>query len=247
MKCLVKNKMSNYDIELCTQVFSNFLFPNLYTPDLALNIKAHHNVRMAAFKIVQETYQLSYNCNLDDLLVFRENEDDVLSIPKDKCVHYLINDIKNVIDVLEHLKSQPKYQYNMYIFIPYVKQILIINDMFKNDFCCTAIVKANGATLNELCERGEKYMHVIKLMNERMQLINVFTNPKVYQCNLCHETSAEEHFLKPNECCGYNLCYMCYVQLWKHCSLYPVCPICKTSFKNSKDVKAGGDAGSVEL
>ena len=238
-------KMSNYDIELCTQVFSNFIFANLYTPDLALNIKAHHNVRMAAFRIVRDTYQQSYNCNLDELLFFRENDEDV-SLPKDKCVHYLINDIKHLIDVLEHLNNQPKFQYNMYVFIPYAKQLRAINDTFKNDFCCSAVVKANAIALDELCERGKKYLHVIKLMNERMQLINVFTNPKVYQCNICNETSAEEHFLKPNECCGYNICYVCYVELWKHCSLYPVCPVCKTSFKTSKQqvvehINGGGE------
>nr|AIW01553.1 immediate early 0 protein [Spodoptera frugiperda multiple nucleopolyhedrovirus] len=226
----------NHDSELCAQVFSNFLFNHLYTPDLSLNIRAHYNVKMAVFKIIKETYQQSYNCNLDKLLFFCENEDDI-SLPRDTCVHYLINEIKNVVDVIQNLNTQPKFQYNMYIFIPYIKQIRVINNMFVNDFCCSAIVKSNSVTLNDLYDRSEKYLHIIKLMNERMQLINVFTDPKIYQCNICQESSAEEHFLKPNECCGYNVCYICYAQLWKHSSLYPVCPACKTSFKTPTAAK----------
>ncbi|AIZ48706.1 ie-0 [Agrotis segetum nucleopolyhedrovirus B] len=226
-------KMGNYDIELGTQVFSNFIFSNMYTADLPLNVKAHYNVKLAAFKIVQDMYQHSYNCALDPLLALRESDDDV-ALPRDKCLHYLIADIKNVIDVLEHINSQPKYQYNIYVFLPYVKQIRLINNMFLEDFCCSSIVKTNATAIKNLCDQGEKYLQVIKLMNERMHLINVFTEPKVYQCNICQETSAEEHFLKPNECCGYSMCNMCYANLWKFCNMYPVCPVCKTSFKTSK-------------
>lgn len=223
--------MSKFDIELGTQVFSTFIFPTLFTPDLPLNSKAHHNVKMAAFKIVQDMYQQSYNCALDPLLDFRENSDDV-TLPRDKCVHYLIIDIKNVLDVLDYLKNQPKFKYSMYVFLPYIKQISVINNLFANDHCCSSIVKANESALNVLRDLGEKYVHVIRLMNERMHLINVFTEPKIYQCNICQDASVDEQFLKPNECCGYNMCNKCYANLWKYCNMYPVCPVCRTSFKS---------------
>ncbi|AAZ38318.1 exon-0 [Agrotis segetum nucleopolyhedrovirus A] len=225
-----------YDNELGTQIFSNFVFAHLYTPDLPLNLKAHQKIKEAAFKIVQDMYQQSYNCALDGLLYFRDTDETEVALPGDKCTHYLIADIKNVIGVIEHLKSQPKFQYNMFIFLPYIRQLRIINDLFANDYCCTAIVKFNANALAALCEEGDKYLHVIKLMKERMHLINVFTNPKIYQCNICQETSSEPHFLKPNECCGYSMCNLCYANLWKFCNMYPVCPVCKTSFKSSKKI-----------
>lgn len=227
--------MSNYDIELATQVFSNFIFTDLFTPDLPLNLKAHYNVKMSAFKIVQDMHKQSYNCALDPLLALRECDDEV-TLPRDKCVHYLIADIRNVINVLQHLNSQPRFQYNMFVFLPYMRQIRQINDLFSSDFCCSKTVQSNTAALNALCGESEKYLHVIKLMNERMHVINVFTDPRVYRCNICQETSAEEHFLKPNECCGYSMCNLCYANLWKFCNMYPVCPVCKTSFKASKQI-----------
>lgn len=231
----IKKNMEKYSNELSTQVFSNFILNDLYTSDLPKCPKAHFSVKLAAFKIIQDMYQQSYDSALDPLLVYKESLTEVL-LPRDSCVHYLINDIKNVIDVIGHINSQPKFQYNMYIFLPYVRQLRQINTLFLNDYCCGKIVKSNDTALDSLIAHGDKYLHVIASMNERMHLINVFTEPKLYQCNICQDTSAEEHFLKPNECCGYNICNMCYANLWKFCNLYPQCPVCKTSFKSSKQI-----------
>jgi Baculovirus immediate-early protein (IE-0) len=235
VKSVYDKTMGSYNSELGTQVFCNFILSDLYTAELPLSAKAHFAVKTAAFKIVQDMYIQSYDSKLDALLAYKESDDEVV-LPRDKCVHYLINDIKNVIDVLHHINSQPKYQYNMYIFMPYVKQLRLVNAFFVHDHCCAQTVKANTVALNTIIAHADKYMHIIKTMNERMHLINVFTEPKLYQCNICQETSAEKHFLKPNECCGYNICNMCYANLWKFCNMYPVCPVCKTSFKSSKQI-----------
>jgi hypothetical protein len=200
-----------------------------------LNPKAHHAVKLAAYNVIRENYRSSYERDLDSFLALRDADDEV-ALPRDKCMHYLIADIKNVIDVLHHINSQPKYQYNMFVFLPYVKQLRLINALFAHDFCCGGTVKSNAIALTTLIAHADKYLQVIRAMNERMHVINVFTEPKLYQCNICQETSGEKHFLKPNECCGYNICNMCYANLWKFCNMYPVCPVCKTSFKSSKQI-----------
>ncbi|AUV65414.1 EXON0 [Alphabaculovirus myunipunctae] len=227
---------ADYSNELGAQVFSNFVFTHdLYTSDLPLSPKAHFNIKLAAFQIVKDTYRQSYDAELDDLLALREHVDDNdgIVLPRDQCVHRLIGDIKNVIDTLHHINSQPKYQYNMFIFLPYVKQLRMINSRFESDYCCAKIVKANALALSTLVAHADKYLSAIRAMNERMHLINVFVEPKLYQCNICQESSVEEHFLKPDECCGYSICCMCYANLWKFSNMYPVCPVCKTSFKSS--------------
>ncbi|AIE47861.1 ie0 [Peridroma alphabaculovirus] len=216
-------------------VYARFVLPNLYSDELPLNAAAQFAVKRAAFKIVEDMYVQSYNNGIDALLALRPADADV-ALPRDRCVHYLIDEIKNVIEVVRHLSEQSRYQHSMFIFLPYVRQLRQLNQHFVHDHCCGVVVRSNAAALDAFVAAGEKYLHVIRTMNERMHVINVFTEPRIYQCNICQDASLQENFLKPNECCGYNICNMCYANLWKFCNMYPVCPVCKTSFKSSKQI-----------
>lgn len=222
------------DIE--TQVYKNFVLADLHTSDLALNPNATFQVKKTAFNIVNATFKQTYNRSIDNLLVLSEEFHtgaDSFSPPTDRCLHYLINEIGKVVNTIQHINSLPKFQHNLYIFLPYMKQLQQIILLFKDDLCCKKLVDQYSSQLKDLLNEADKYISIVKTLNRRIEVINVFLENPIYCCNICQESSNSKNFLKPNECCGYQMCSMCYANLWKYANLYPVCPVCKTSFKTS--------------
>ncbi|AGC36224.1 hypothetical protein TF1A_0010 [Chrysodeixis chalcites SNPV TF1-A] len=215
-----------------TQVFKNFIFNDLHTNDLALNPKAQFLVKQASFNVIDEIFQQTYNEKIDKILAFVDDTDDI-RIPNDRCLHYLIAEIGKIVNVLQHVNRMSKFEYSMYVFMPYLKQIRKTIILFVNDFCCKKLVENYLLTLDVMIADSLKLLETIQMINKRVDVMNVFLDRPVYRCNICEDTSLESRFLKPNECCGYSICNMCYANLWKFCTLYPVCPVCKTSFKSS--------------
>lgn len=226
-----KISINDYNSDM-TQMFNSFLFADMYTIDLPLSQKAHFYVKWQAYRILDEHYTSTYNTTIDPILMYKESLDDVV-VDSDKCSHYLIKELYKVLNVLQSVIALPKYQYNMFVFLPMMKQMKHISRFYKNDFCCKKLISKIDTTLDELMATAQKYIEVIQLIQERAQIMKVFMEPTLYKCHICLGTSLDLNFLKPNECCGYDMCYMCYSNLWKFCSVYPVCPVCKTSFKTS--------------
>ncbi|AXS67683.1 ie-0 [Cryptophlebia peltastica nucleopolyhedrovirus] len=219
------------------EVILKFIFSNHYKPTLPLNPKQQHELRLAAFDIVNKMFLQMYNEPIPPLLMFREVDDEIL-LSKERCSHHLIETIAKVCAAINQLKSMPKYKHQIFIFLPYLKQLKTILSCFVNDYCCGKIVNKTLKNLTTLIDTGQSSLETIKTLFERVQVMNVFRDDiHLYQCNICHETSAESHFLKPNECCGYKICQACYANLWKFSNLYPVCPVCKQSFKKSSSGK----------
>ncbi|QWO71542.1 IE-0 [Orgyia pseudotsugata single capsid nuclopolyhedrovirus] len=197
---------------------------------LPVSAKSYYKVKFEAFKLLQSFYVQTFNCDIEKILHYKESNDQVV-LPTDQCVHYVIPLVKNVIRVLKIMSALPRFRYNMYIFLPYCRQLELILNCFTNDYCCKRMVLAQLDVLKEIIVGATRLLHVVHALNNRVKMMMVFAELPLYECHICNETSAEEHFLKPNECCGFNICGMCYAQLWQHCTLYPVCPVCKTSFK----------------
>nr|AOL56589.1 EXON0/IE-0 [Chrysodeixis includens nucleopolyhedrovirus] len=214
------------------QRYLKFIFNDLHTNDLSLNPKAQFLVKEAAFNVIDEIFQQTYNEKIDKILAFVDDTDDIC-MPTDTCLHYLIGEIGKIVNVLQHVKRMSKFEYSMYVFMPYLKRIRKIIILFVNDFCCKKLVKNYLISLDMMIENSAKLLETIQMINKRVDVMNVFLDRPVYRCNICDDTSLESRFLKPNECCGYSICNICYANLWKFCTLYPVCPVCKTSFKSS--------------
>nr|UPO71136.1 orf10 putative exon0 [Trichoplusia ni single nucleopolyhedrovirus] len=227
-----------------TEVFKNFIFNDLHTTDLSLNLKAQFLVKQAAFNVVDEIFQQTYNEKIDKILAFADDTDNDVTMPTDRCLHYLIAEIGRIVNVLQHVYRMPKFEYSTYVFMPYLKQIRKIIILFVNDFCCKKLVENYLITLDLMITNSLKLLETIEMINKRIDVMNVFLDRRVYRCNICEDTSLDSRFLKPDECCGYSICNMCYANLWKFCTLYPVCPVCKTSFKSSSSAASSLSSSS---
>ncbi|AIU41256.1 ie-0 [Sucra jujuba nucleopolyhedrovirus] len=218
------------------QVMTGFVLNNEnYGDDVALNIQSHYNVKMDVFKLIEKYYIQTYNAPVDRVLSFRKADDDViLSIDDGQCLHHLIQTVGNVIKVIVLMSIMPQFQFCLYIFAPYCRQLTIVLKYFENDFCCKQTVEKSLQSIAKIIEQGHHQMETVKRFQKKLDAMLVFSEPQIYECNICQETSREKHFLKPNECCGFSICGLCYAQLWQHCTRYPVCPVCKTSFKTAK-------------
>ncbi|ABY65739.1 immediate early 0 [Orgyia leucostigma nucleopolyhedrovirus] len=230
------NKNSN---ETINEVITNFVladkYNNMHDDDqLPINAKLYFEIKFEAFKLLQSFYVQTFNCDMSTLLHYKEF-DDQTALPTDECVHYVISQARDVVRVLKMMSVLPRFRYNMYIFLPYCRQLKLILACFVNDYCCKTVVRAQIDALNEIIDNATQLLRLVKTLNNRLKVMMVFAEPKLYECHICRETSMEQHFLKPNECCGFNICGLCYAQLWQHCKLYPVCPVCKTSFKTVSD------------
>ncbi|QED40537.1 EXON0 [Chrysodeixis includens nucleopolyhedrovirus] len=225
----IKKQPTCTDVE--TQVYKNFILAELHTPNLALNSAASFNIKKAAFDVLNTVFKQKYNRSIDTLLVLSEEK--LVSLPTDRCLHFLIAEISKIIDTIHQLNTLPQFQDNIYIFLPYIKQLQTTIVLFKHDLCCKKIVENNSKQLTELICESEKYIDIIRSINKRIEVMNVYLDKIIYTCNICQESSNEKQFLKPNECCGYQMCNLCYSKLWKFAPLYAVCPVCKTSFKTS--------------
>nr|WUR10836.1 ie0 [Calliteara abietis nucleopolyhedrovirus] len=226
--------------QLNVQVINDFILADVAlneSVDSLINAKIHFNIKNEAFKVLQLHYMQTYNTDIDSNLIFKESIDEV-SVSRDSCTHYLISKIAEIVNVLKMLETMPKFKHNMYVFMPYCRQLKTILSFFRNDYCCKKKVAAQLNALQDLMETCELYFNTIRALQVRLHVMMVFDEPELYECYICHETSQEKRFLKPSECCGFNICGMCYAQLWQHSTLYPVCPVCKTSFKTVADHQA---------
>jgi predicted DNA-binding protein YlxM (UPF0122 family) len=212
------------------------LFAHLYTPNIALNTDARLSVKLAAFELVNKIHTQTYNCTIDDRLAYREPLDEIV-ISKTNCSHGLILNLNRLAKVMVLIVNSPEFQASVYAFSPFCKQLKHINKLFIKDYCCQDLVKETDAQLNAVIAKIKQCHAIIKVINERLQIINIFDDDiKLYQCNICKETSLDSNFIRPNKCCGYEMCYVCYANMWQHCTLYPVCPVCKTSFKSASQI-----------
>ncbi|ABF47356.1 IE-0 [Clanis bilineata nucleopolyhedrovirus] len=242
--------LSTEDTSFVNQVFSNFILGHLQSPRLPLCPKSHFEVRQAVFAILDRYHLQMFNVKIDDILALREHEDDVV-FSKTECVHHLIAKLNRIVQVLLFVVQQEMYVHNVYIFLPYLRQLKQMLSNFVNDYCCSSVVQKCIQSVDSLMQRSTKYLEAIKFISDRLLVMNVFDDSiKIYQCNICQNTSVEEHFLKPDTCCGYRICFACYSQLWQYCNVYPVCPVCKTSFKksnaNNKKLNDALDSSTIE-
>lgn len=221
--------------QLESQVITKFALNDIkkYGANAAINVRAHQDVKSDAFQLIEKHYTQTFNVPIDRLLRYKHNDDEAVLSRDEQCLHYLIKTIGDIVSVIKLMTTMPDFMYCTYIFLPYCKQLRAYNAFFLNDFCCKKIVNGTQLDLEELLTKGGDSLKVVKQLRERIDVMMVFTDPVVYECYICRETSMEKHFLKPNECCGFNICGMCYAQLWQHCTRYPVCPVCKTSFKTA--------------
>ncbi|BAC67276.1 IE-0 [Adoxophyes honmai nucleopolyhedrovirus] len=223
------NVMNNY----INEVITDFVFSDKYAPALLYNSKLRNDLKILAFNIINDAFLRAHNEDIPNQLIYRENDED-MKFCKDGCLHFLIRKINDISNIVVEIVNSPKYKNSQYIFIPYVKQLKLAIYYFVNDYCCNKLVNEIIERLDLILNESNKYLDYIRLLHERVQVMNVFRDEIVlYTCNICHETSLEKSFLKPNECCGYSICYSCYANLWKFCDLYPVCPVCKHGFKKS--------------
>ncbi|AHH82610.1 IE-0 [Buzura suppressaria nucleopolyhedrovirus] len=226
-----------------SQVITKFALNDIdkYGSNVALNVKAHEDIKLDAFRLIDKHYTQTYNVPIDKLLHYKQNDDEVILIRNEQCLHYLIKIIGDIVSVIKLMSTMPNFKYCSYIFLPYCKQLRVYNAYFTNDYCCEKTLNATRHALEELTASGNESLAVVKRLRERLDVMIVFTDPVLYECYICRNASTEKNFLKPNECCGFNICGMCYAQLWQHCTRYPVCPVCKTSFKtfsNNSDPKS---------
>nr|AAU29550.1 immediate early protein 0 [Spodoptera litura MNPV] len=229
-----KNDVSSYHDH---QVLSNFMLNGMYSDDLKVNLKAQYNVKLAAFRIVEHKYNEDHS-GLDKTspLYYGEDENVVLC-GEDKCYHDLIAETADLSKIIEDLyDASPVYRLNYFIFVPYVKRLLQIICMFTNDVCCKRSVRSTIARLETCLKRGNEKLESVRRLNKTLNVMSVFLEQNVYECNICKDVSNDERFLKPDECCGFRICNLCYANLWKFSNTphNPVCPVCKTSYRVEK-------------
>ncbi|ABI35696.1 ie-0 [Ectropis obliqua nucleopolyhedrovirus] len=215
------------------EVLNNFKFDKYYNDELCYSVKLQFQLKSKAFDALQRQHYKMFHEEIVEILRYKENDDDIL-VSTDMCAHHLIEKISKIVKTIESMSNvDDQYRYCMFVFVPYAKQLLTILECFKNDYCCKNVVQQSLEYLQKLLQDSRQTFETLKTIHERIKTVNVFFDyPKIYECNICQETSVERQFLKPNVCCGFNICGMCYAQLWQHCNLYPVCPVCKTSFKS---------------
>lgn len=221
------------------QIFTNFMFNHLHSDDIAVNSKAQHNVKLAAFKIVEQKYCQAHNVPPFDKkspLYFKDRDEDNTLCGEDNCYHHLIRDISRLAKVIVDLYNTRIYKLNYYIFIPYLKQLKQTLNLFVHDACCKKLVRSTMTSLNDSLRNANEHLAAIKRLTRSVQTMNVFLELPLYECGICSDVSSDDRFLKPDECCGYKICNLCYANLWKFSNSphNPVCPVCKTSYRVEK-------------
>ncbi|AKR17277.2 IE-0 [Urbanus proteus nucleopolyhedrovirus] len=240
----VQNVPEKTIAEKYAQVFNSFLNHFDYNfdeniqlddYDFLMNDEYHDHLKNQVFNLINIKYQQKYNARIDKILTFKSTDcdDDVdILLPKDRCVHYLIKEINKIILIINDMCCESKYVYNKFIFVPYLSQLKSMNSVFLNDFCCVDVAKNNLSIITQIMNNVNEQLNTLKEIIVRANAIGVFAGTlRVFRCNICNETSNYRKFLKTNECCGYLMCFLCYANMWQFSTLYPVCPICKTSFK----------------
>nr|ANS70898.1 immediate early transactivator 0 [Lymantria dispar multiple nucleopolyhedrovirus] len=223
------------------QVIDNFCLADSYSPEVSRNPKTQSDLKAIVFNWINEHHVKMFDSSIDDPLRFtadqhqqQQQQQQPPHLAADQCWHHLIAKIERVCVVLTNMCKSSRFQHNVYIFLPYCKRLREILCLFQRDFCCQKKVSQCTRLLDEMIAEALHYMTFIRSVHERVAVMLVFAETRVFQCNICNESSAEEHFLKADECCGYSICYACYAKLWEFCTgMYPVCPVCKTSFKSS--------------
>ncbi|QYC92722.1 Immediate early 0 [Trabala vishnou gigantina nucleopolyhedrovirus] len=227
------DETANAVAEINKVIIDNFVLADKYSDEMWLNAMDRHKIKMEAFNIIYNYYVQTYNDSLEKTLHYKDNHfKDEIIVFKSHCVHTLIEPINKLARVITTIIDMPKFKYSAFIFLPYCRQLIKINDLFSNDYCCGDLISNSNTLLQSAIDRLEAVVKQVRKLHDCVRVMMVFDDKCVlYECNICHETSAEKHFLKENECCGYDICNKCYAQLWKHSNMYPVCPVCKTSFK----------------
>ncbi|ACO53464.1 ie-0 [Euproctis pseudoconspersa nucleopolyhedrovirus] len=233
-------------LERAQVIVNNFVLPNSLNKkeisnsskdcdvfEVRLDLKKQQNIKQTAFELVDKYYKREHNVSINPMLRFRESDGEI-ALPKNACTHHLIAEAHGVVEVMRKMCEQPIIIHNAFVLLPYCRQLKIILNKFSNDYCCASLIESSFLKLNAIIADSLNRLEAIKTLHDRVQIMLVFADDKpIYECNICRNVSNEEYFLKPDECCGYRICGMCYAKLWQHCKLYPVCPVCKTSFASS--------------
>ncbi|AXU41454.1 AC141-like protein [Alphabaculovirus altermyunipunctae] len=222
------------------QIFINFLFTQMHTDDIQTNVTVQAGVKIAAYKIVEKKYCRKYNCDPfpnKSPLHYQHDYDEQVLLGDDACHHHLIADIIKLSRILENLYQVEIYKLNYFVFVPYLKQLLAITNLFVNDACCKKSIRLAKDVLEVALKRGQEQLTCVQRINKTVQVMNVFFERPLYECGICGETSIDITFLKPNECCGFKICNACFANLWKfsNTTVNPVCPVCRTSYRSDQN------------
>ncbi|AAR28772.1 ie-0 [Leucania separata nucleopolyhedrovirus] len=234
---IVHDKASSKQHADDQRILSNFLFAQMHSDDIRTNSKAQATVKTAAFKIVEQNYCKKYNCEPfadKSPLRYSSDFDENVLLGEDACHHHLIKDINRLSRVMENLYQIELYKLNYFVFIPYLKQLLAILNLFVNDACCKKYTRIAKDILEVSLKRSQEQLDCVQRITKTVQVMNVFLETPLYECGICTEASTEATFLKPNECCGFKICNVCYANMWKFSksAVHPVCPVCKTSYRS---------------
>nr|AJP07566.1 immediate early protein 0 [Helicoverpa armigera nucleopolyhedrovirus]AJP07702.1 immediate early protein 0 [Helicoverpa armigera nucleopolyhedrovirus] len=227
------------DYEIDVEVIKCFKLKNMYSSDVTTNARAQYNVKLAAFLIVLDEYKKQYKNNLDkqSVLYYKETSESVITLDEDQCHHTLLPIIQRLLKTICYLMNfsddEVNYVKQKFIFLPYLKYLNKILKLFQYDKCCAKLTKQLQAQLNTLLTQSVDSCKHIHAINRQSQVLTVFLENPLYECNICRDTFNDERHIKPNECCGYKICNLCYANLWKYSTVFPTCPVCKTSFKSS--------------
>lgn len=221
-------------------VFKHFVLRHMACKDMATNVRAQHNAKLAAYKILETEYRkrVKLDSPIDRRapLHYRDYDEDFYVVNDDSvCRHHLIRDVHVMVSVAQDMyRTSRVHRLNFYIFAPYLKQLRHIIDLFKNDYCCKQTVLATVAALDQLLSNARRMLDgAVKRIELCAQAMAAFTERPVFECGVCKDAFHDERHLKPDECCGYRVCQTCHVNLWKHSRglSNPVCPVCRTSYK----------------
>jgi hypothetical protein len=189
-------------------------------------------IKQKGYIYINSQYYRTFARHIDKVLVYQDTTDVVF--PKDKCVHYIINQISEVLSIIQ-LASVTVFKNVTFVFVPYLKQLKITAELFQNDACCQALVIKLINECNQLIEDCHKQYNdtVCKLQN-RIDLTNILLDKAKY-CNLCNEHSNLPKFLKTGKtCCSYSICNMCYSTLLERSIIDKkpaMCPACRKIYK----------------
>ncbi|ABF50258.1 ie-0 [Antheraea pernyi nucleopolyhedrovirus] len=214
----------------------NFAFAHMYCADLTADTKAQRGVRAAAFALLDDKHLKLYKRRIENKLLRYYDRSDDASLPQrlpedDGCCHHFVNDAERVVECVKSVEAASA-GVNVVVLLPYLKQLQIVLKMLFDAFaCCSKTINGLQMYVHDLLSHCLLCADKIEAANRALQVINLFLDSPLYECDLCKEASADKRFLTRKDCCAYALCNACCVALWKASVTHAKCPACSTSFK----------------
>ncbi|AOT85486.1 ie0 [Cyclophragma undans nucleopolyhedrovirus] len=239
--------------ELCNGgqvIIDNFIFAHLYTADIQVDAKAQSDVRAAAYTAIDDKHfelykkRISnkffvYNDKYSGVIAAAAADDtalvDLVDDNGNGCCHYYVDDLDRIVCSMKELERGLS-GISVLVLYPYSKQLRDAVKQLKSLFpCCIASLDSMQIYINNIVSHCLLCIEKLEGINRTVKVMNVFTDDAsvvLYECNICKETSTDERFLKPKECCEFVMCNACCVKLWKTAATHAKCPACRTSFKS---------------